>query len=80
MPNALELGFNVAGARHIPVGEMTEVELNSGLKAPFERDFVDGDRALATIHRGSEMPGRVEMGRVVGREPDPLDGPALTVG
>src|SRR5215472_2208209 len=80
MPDALELGFDVARARHVTIREMTEVELDAGLEAPFERDFVDGDRALAAVHRGSEMPRRVEVGGVVGREPDPLDSPSFAVG
>ena len=80
MPEAPEFGFDVACAGHVTIGEMTEVELDAGLKAPFERDLVDGDRALAAIHRGGEMPRRVEMRGVVGREPNPLDRPALRVG
>src|SRR5262249_15775712 len=52
MPDAPELGFDVARARHVTIREMTEVELDAGLEAPFERDFVDGDRALAAVHRG----------------------------
>src|SRR6516162_8548014 len=50
MIDAFELGFDVARAGDITIGEMTEVELDGGLKAPFERYLVDCDRALAAIH------------------------------
>ena len=50
MTDALELGFNVARAGDVTIREMTEVELDGGLKAPFERYLVDCDRALAAIH------------------------------
>src|SRR5262249_57381963 len=54
-------------------------ELDGGLKTPFERYLVDGDRALAAIHGGGEMPRCVEVRGVVGREPDPLDRPAFAI-
>ena len=79
MTDALELGFNVARAGDVTIREMTEVELDGGLKAPFERYLVDCDRALAAIHGGGEMPRCVEVCGVVGREPDPLDRPALAI-
>ena len=62
------------------VGEMAEVEFYAGLEAPFERHLVDGDRALAVIHRGSEMPGCVEMRRAMRRQPHPFEAPAFAVG
>src|SRR5262249_13723615 len=80
VPDALELSFDIAGARHITIGKMTEVELDARLKTPFEWDLVDRDRTLAAIHSGGEMPRRVEVGRVVGRESNPLDCPAFAVG
>ena len=66
MADALELGFDVLRGRHIAVLEMPEVELHAGIEAPFQRHLVDGDRALAAIHGGGEMIGRVEMRGVVG--------------
>src|SRR5262245_66315929 len=79
MIDAFELGFDVARAGDITIGEMTEVELDGGLKAPFERYLVDRDRAFAAIHGGGEMPRCVEVCGVVGREPDPLDRPAFAI-
>src|SRR5579883_2650300 len=80
MPDALELVLNVFRGCDIAVGEMAEVELDGRLQAPFERHLVDGPGALAAIHGGMEVPGRVEMGAVMGREVDLLDRPALAVG
>src|SRR5262245_31283267 len=76
MIDAFELGFDIARAGNITIGEMTEVELDGGLKAPFEWYLVDCDRALAAIHGGGEMPRCVEVCGVVGREPDPLAQPS----
>jgi hypothetical protein len=42
MADALELGFDVGGGRHIAVGELPEIELHRRLQAPFERHLVDG--------------------------------------
>src|SRR3954451_17412338 len=58
---------------------LTEVELHAGLEAPVERHLVDRDRALAAVHRGSEVPGRVEVRAVVGGQAYPLESPALAV-
>ena len=63
-----------------PSGLGAEVELHAGLEAPVERHLVDGDGALALVHRRMEMIGRVEMRAVVRREIDVLDRPALAVG
>ena len=46
MSDAVELGLDVGGGRDIAVGEMTEVELDPGVEAPFERDLVDCPGAL----------------------------------
>jgi hypothetical protein len=56
-----------------------EIELYAGLQAPFEGNLVDGDRALAAVHGGGEMPGRIEVGGAVGGELDPLDRPTFAV-
>ncbi len=56
MPDAFELGFDVARGRHIAVGQVAEVELERGLHAPFERHLVDGDGALAAL--ASEASGQ----------------------
>src|SRR5262249_31480825 len=42
--------------------------------------LVDGDGALAAVHGRGEMPGRVEVGGVVGGQPDPFDRPAFAIG
>jgi hypothetical protein len=77
--DAGELGFDLGGAHHMPVRQRSEIELDPGAIAPVERNLVDGRSRLAAIHRRGEVPGRVEMGAVVGRERDPLDCPALAV-
>src|ERR1700722_181362 len=38
----LEFGFDIPGGCDITVGKMTEVELDAGLQAPFQRYLVDG--------------------------------------
>src|SRR5262249_48665379 len=80
MADALELRFDVAGGGHIAVRESSGIELDARLEAPFERHLVDGDRALAAVHGGVKMVGRVEMGAIVSHERDQLDRPALAVG
>src|SRR5262245_31669720 len=79
MTDPLEFGLDILGCCYIAVRKMPEIELHGGLQAPFKRNLVDGDRALATIHGGSEMPGRVEMCRAMSRKPDPFDRPAFAV-
>ena len=58
---------------------MAEIELDAGLIAPFERHLVDCPGALAPVHRGMEMPGRIEMRSAVGGQFHVLDGPAFAV-
>src|SRR5271157_2876366 len=48
------------------IGKIAEIELDSRTIEPIQRDLVDGPGALASIHRGSKMPWRVDMGPVVG--------------
>ena len=79
MADALELRVDIGGGRDIAVGKMTEVEFHAGLKAPFERDFVDRPGAFAFVHRRMVMPGRVEMGAVVSCELHTFDRPSLPV-
>ncbi len=79
MSDAVELGLHVGGSRDIAVGEMTEIELDAGVEAPFERDLVDRPGALALVHRWMVVPWRIEMRPVVGRKGDPLDRPPLPV-
>ena len=59
---------------------MPEVELHAGIEAPFQRHLVDGDGALAAVHGGGEMPGRIEMRGVMRGQPDPFDRPAFRSG
>ena len=79
MADALELGVDVGGGRDIAVGKMAEVEFHPGLKAPFERHFVDRPGALALVHCRVVVPRRVEMGAVVSCELHALDRPPLPV-
>src|SRR5205823_240493 len=77
MADALQLGLDVLRGDDVAVAPRSKVELHARLKAPFERHLVDGDRALASVHRRGEVIGRVEVRAVVGHEADPLDRPAL---
>ena len=79
MADALQLVLDLLGGDDVAVRQVAEVELHAGLEAPVERHLVDGDGALALVHRRMEMIGRVEMRAVVGREVDVLDRPALAV-
>jgi len=80
VPDARELGFDVARGRDVAVGEMAEVELDAGCETPLQRHLVDGDGAFSVVHRGGEMPGGVEVRGAVGRELDPFDRPAFIIG
>ena len=73
--DALQLRLDVGGGRDIAVGEMPEIELHPRLETPFERDFVDRPGALALVHRGMIVPGRIEMRAVVGGELSPARPP-----
>jgi hypothetical protein len=59
---------------------MPEIQFHSRLEAPFQRDFVDRDGALATIHGGSVVVRRVQVGAVMGDELDRFNGPGFSVG
>ena len=80
MADALQFRFDIGGGGHVTVGEMTEVQFHARLEAPVERHFVDGDRALAVIHGGREVPRRIEMCGAMRGQPHPLEAPAFAVG
>ena len=79
MPDTLQFGLDILGSRDIAVRKMPEVELHARLKTPFQRHLVDGPGALAAIHGGMEVPGRVQMRPVVGGERYLLHRPALAI-
>src|SRR6266700_5365108 len=58
---------------------MAKVQLHAGLQAPIQRYFVDGDGALALVHRRRKMIRRVQMRTVVRDEFDAFDGPGFSV-
>ena len=82
--DALELSLHVGGLHHIAIGELGEVQLHAGLKAPLQRHLVDGNGRLLLaqgfVHRAMEMIRRVQVGAVVGRELHQLHRPALAIG
>jgi hypothetical protein len=78
--DALQLGLDISGADHVAVREMPEIELHARLVEPFERQLVDGRGALAAIHGRGVVPGRVDVGAVVGRDLALLGGPAFAAG
>ena len=80
MSDTLEFSLDVIRGHDIAVGKMSKVEFDAGLKAPFERNLLDGPCAFAAIHGRMVVIGRVEMGAVMGRELHRLHRPALTVG
>src|SRR4029434_3315871 len=59
--NSSEFVLDFLGGDDMAVRLVAEVELHAGLEAPFERHLVDGDGALALVHRRMEVIGRVEM-------------------
>ena len=77
--DALQLRLHVGGGGDVAVREVAEVELHARLEAPLQRHLVDGDGALAAVHGGGEVPGRIEVRAVVGGDIDALHGPALAV-
>ena len=72
-----QLGLDIGGGRDVAVGEVAEVELDAAAEAPLERHLIDGDRALAAVHRRVEVVGCIEMGAVVGHDAQALDRPAF---
>ena len=46
MVDTFEFALNVLRGDYISVGKMSEVELHTGLEAPLEGDFINGDGAL----------------------------------
>src|SRR5580704_70769 len=65
---------------HMPIGKVTKIELDSRTIKPIERDLVDGPGALAFVHSGSKMPGRVHMGTVVRANGEKFHGPRFARG
>src|SRR3954466_4138086 len=78
MRDARELSLDFGRRNHLAVRKMAEVELHAGTETPVERHLVDGDRPLPAVHCGMEVVGGVEMGAVVRRDLEALQGPALT--
>ena len=77
--NACEFRFHVGARYHVTVREVAEVQLHTGLEAPFQRYLVYGDGAFAVIHGGSEVVRRIEMRTVVRDEFYFLQRPSFTV-
>src|SRR5208337_4398710 len=77
--DSFQLGLDVGGGRDIAVGKMAEIEFYPALEAPLERNLVDRPGALPLVHRWMVVPGRVEMGAVVGRQLHPFDRPTLPI-
>jgi hypothetical protein len=80
MVNPGQFRLDILRVGDIAVLKPREVELHAGLETPVERHLVDGDRALAFVHRRCEVIRRVEMCTVMGNELDALDRPGLLVG
>ena len=78
--DALQFRLHVCRGNHIAVVEGVEIQFDAGLETSIQGHLFDGDRPLALIHGGMKLIGRVQMGAVVGHQPDPFDGPAFAVG
>ena len=61
-----KLRLDLGGGDHVPVGQVPEVELHPRPHAPLQRHLVDGDGALAPVHRRVVMPGRIHVGADMG--------------
>jgi hypothetical protein len=77
--DAAEFCLHVMGARHVSVGEVTEIKFHTRLKAPFLRDLVDCQRSLAAVHGRMEMIRRIKVGAIVGAQLHGLNRPGLTI-
>src|SRR5208282_1190234 len=64
--------------RDMSVGEIAKIELDSRTIEPVKRNLVDGPGAPASVHCGSKMPGRVDMGPVVRGDSEKFYGPRLS--
>ena len=74
-----EFGIDIGGGDDIAIGEMAKVQLDSRLKAPFERNFVDRDRAVSPVHRRSIVVGRIKVSAMMGRKPNSFVCPSFTI-
>lgn len=59
------------------IRKVPEIQLDSGAIKPIQWNFIDGPRAFALIHGGSEVPRRVHMGSIVRADRQQLHGPSL---
>jgi hypothetical protein len=77
--NAVEFSLHVAAAHDVAIGKVTKIQLDTGLKAPLQRDLVDGAGRLAPVHRGMVVIGRIEMGSTMRCQFDAFNGPGGSV-
>jgi hypothetical protein len=78
--DALQLGVDLRRRGDVAVRQRAEIEPDTGAHAPVERDLVDRQRRRAGVLGRVVVPERVHVGAVVGRDPHPLDRPALALG
>ncbi len=50
---------------HMPIFKAREVEFDPWPEAPIERNFIDGNGSLTTIHRRTKVIWRIQMSAVV---------------
>ena len=84
MAYAGQFGLHVCGGDHIAICKMPKVQFHARLKAPFQRDFINGDRrffmAQGLVLGGVEVVGRIQVGAVVGAQLDKLHRPTFAIG
>ena len=67
-------GLHLGRGDDMAIGHVAEIQLYPRANAPVQRDLVDGDGALAAVHRGVIVPGRIQMRAVVRGHLQPFRG------
>ena len=82
--NTREFRLNVFCGDNITIWLVSEIELDAGLKTPFEGHLVNGNRpftaSVTLIHGAVKMIGRIKMRAVVRAELHELHRPSFRVG
>src|ERR1700721_4701935 len=75
----VQLAIDVSRTNHITVLPGSEIHFHPRPKTPVQRDFVNRNRPLPSIHGRGEMIWRIEMRSVVRDELNALDGPRFLI-
>lgn len=80
MVDARQFGFNLLRADDMPIGKVAEVQFDTGLKTPVQRNFIYPHRGFTVILGGVKVPRCVEMSAIMCGQIDAFDRPPLAIG